>query len=288
MTVSWGVVQLLVFFYECRVGPDRESSLWQNKRNLWCVIRECANSLSTSTSQEFKASPGELLRLCTIPLLVLSAVGWSVSVAGLYKISDIAASSRSGSSSRSLDFQFQYDFATCVIFFVAPLLYLTSFLHAGCSGGASTMSGVFSSILNTFLVVNMGYKLVDISRTKYTQSQAPTSSYDYYYNSDTYISDTERAIRHNHSLILGGGVVCLFFWMIICAAWHFYRVKGSRAQHVRLEESTAFPGMVGDQPQDVAHVPVQQYACNTSFVPQQLPPYTKPVGVEMQPVANIN
>ena len=67
MSVVWGVIQLLFFFYE-----DKSES--QNQRTLWCVIREFVTNLPTSTSQ-LKASPGELVRACIVPVLVLSAIG---------------------------------------------------------------------------------------------------------------------------------------------------------------------------------------------------------------------
>ena len=272
MTISWGLIQVLSFFYESQTDS-------QNQRSLWRVIREFAANVPTSISQ-LKASRGELLRLCIIPLLVLSAVGWSVCVAGLYKISDIAASQSTSSSytttTRSPESQLQYDFGTSAIFIAAPLLYLAALLHAGCPGDTGIMSGIFAAILNTFLVVNMGYKVVDISRTKYLESQTQTSSYDYYYN---IIDESQRAIMYNNNLILGGGVVCLFFWTVVYAAWNFYHAKGSR-DHVRLQ-----PNGSDDHSQIVSHV--QQYAYDTSIVPeQQLPPYAKHMEAEMQPVAN--
>lgn len=82
MSICWGIVQLLFFFYE---GKNAS----QNRRSLWCVIKEYLRSTPTSTNpQQQKATPGELLRLCVIPVLVLSVVGWCVCIVGLHRLND--------------------------------------------------------------------------------------------------------------------------------------------------------------------------------------------------------
>ena len=248
MTISWGLVQLLFFFYE----PQTKS---QNQRNLWQVIREFATGLPTSTPQ-LKAKLGELLRLCTIPLLVVSAIGWSVCAAGLYKLSDITATYTTVNPH-------QYDFGTWATFFITPLLFLAALLYAGCSGGASTMSGVFAAILNTFFVLNMGSTVVSVCIGKYLLDQSSSS--------------IPAEIRHNFDLILGGGVVCLLFWTIIYAAWHFYR-KGS-TDHAGLQ-----PNRDDNHAQIVSHAAQQNECGDTSFVPEQLPLYAKHLEAEMQSV----
>ena len=249
MTISWGLIQLLFFFYE----PQTDS---QNQRNLWRVIREFATDLTTSTSQ---AKLGELLQICTIPLLVISVIGWCVCVAGLYKLFDAAAT-----SSYTITNSHQYDFGTWAVFFATPLLYLAALLHAGCAGGASTMSGVFAAILNTFFVLNMGSAVVSVCVGKYLLDQSTSS--------------VPAETTHNFDLILGGGVVCLLFWTITYAAWHFYRCKGS-TDHGRLQ-----PNQDDDHAQIVSHAAQQNEYGDTSFVPEQLPPYAKHREAEMQPV----
>ena len=241
MITSWGLIQLLGFFYEAK-------SASQNQRSLWRVIRELAVNLPTSGStSQLKTTPGELLRFCTIAFLILSAVGWCVCITGLYKLNDNTATIIS----------YRYSFGTWATYFIPPFLYMAALLHAGFSGGASTMSGVFAAILNTLFVLNVGFTVVDITIVMYSQRRRSIFSFP--------TSDSQ----HNNSLILGGGVVCLFFWTIVYAAWHFYCCKGL-TDHAR----------GNDQPHHA-----QQNECgDTSFVPEQLPPYAKHLEAEMQPV----
>ena len=155
-----------------------------------CDSRICSRlpTVHMSTLQR-KATPGELLRFCMIPLLVLSAVGRCICVAGLYKLNEDTTSPCYQYSST---FSYRYDFGTWATFFIAPVLYLAALLHAWCSNDASTISGVFAAILNTFFVLNVGFEVVDISIVLYAQVISTTSD-----------------SQHFNCLILGGGVVCL-------------------------------------------------------------------------------
>ena len=251
MTVSWGLIQLLLFFYE----PQIDS---RNQRSLWHVIREFATDIPSSTSQ-LKTKFGEVFRICTIPFLIISVIGWCVCVAGLYKLSDAAATYLHTITNYS---RYNYDFGTWATFFVTPLLFLAALLHAGCSGGASTMSGVFAAILNTFFVLSMGSTVVDVCITKYLFLQDQST-----------FSFTEEILQviHNGNLILGGGVVCLFFWTIVHAAWHFYHCKGS-TDHTKLQLNQE-----DDHAQFVSHVQQDEYG----FSPEQLPPSTKHLEAEL-------
>ena len=250
MTISWGVIQLLTFFYK----PP------QNKTDLWQVVREFTSQM--------KAKLGELIRLGTIPFLILSAIGWAVCTAGLYRLYD--------SSSITTH---RYDFGTWATFFVTPLLYFAALFHAGCSGGASTMSGVFAAIFNVFFVLNMGSTVVTVCIAKYTLDQESISSL------------SEESL-HNINLALGGGIVCLLFWTIVHTAWLFYRFDGS-ADHARLQSHGD-----AEHSQPIAHAQQNEYGPGdtttthsmASFVPgQQVPPsYAKHLESEMQPVPVAN
>ena len=283
MAISWGLIQLLFFFYEYK-----KHSAPQLNRSLWCVIREFVVDLPTSTSQ-LKATPGEIIRLCVIPLLVLSAVGWCVCVAGLYKSSgsDNGIVAVYSLFATRTSFNVPYEFGTWATFFIAPILYLAALLHAGCSGGASTMSGIFAAIMNTLFVLNVGYKLVDVSITKYKYSKFGldpltlsifSNDFNIDASSDAALrSEAEQTANYINNLILGGGIVCLFFWMIVYTAWNFYGITGSR-DHARLQ-----PNGGNLQPQ-----PAHQsgHGDTASFVPEQQlpPPYDKYLESEMQPV----
>ena len=190
-------------------------------------------------------------RFCTIPLLVLSAVGWCVCAAGLYKLNEDTTTPCYQYSST---FSYRYDFGTWATYFIAPILYLAALLHAWCSNDASTMSGVFAAIFNTFFVLNVDFEVVDISIVLYAQITPSTSDSQHF---------------NGTSLDLGGGVVCLFFWTIVYAAWNFYCFNGSR-DHARLQPNT---NGNDDQPQTTSHTQQNEYG-DTSFVPmaKKMPP----------------
>ena len=263
MAISWGIIQLLTFFYK----PP------QNKTDLWQVVREFSQNLSTSTSQA-KAKLGELIRLSTVPLLILSAIGWAVCTAGLYRLYDSLLTSTH-----------QYDFGTWATFFVTPLLYFAALFHAGCSGGASTMSGVFAAIFNVFFVLNMGSTVVAVCIAKYVLDQESISSF----------SEEDLQTIHNINLTIGGGIVCLLFWTIVHTAWLFYRFDRS-PDHDRLQSNGdaehSQPIVHAQQnelygPGDTGTTTAHSMA---SFVPGQQvqvpPPYAKHLESEMQPMAN--
>ena len=260
MTIGWGLIQLLYFFYE----PDETNP--HTDKSLWRVTREFALDISHTPSQAFELTrscrPSELLRFCAFPLIALSAIGWGVCTAGLYKIDESVAASGSTASFSLL----QYDFVTWSIFFITPLLYLATLLHAGCTGGAATMSGVFAAILNTFFVTNIGFTVIYISQEIYEASHDSFSRVD-------------STTMHNFGLGLGGGVVCLFFWTIVYATNLFMHrsIGQSQQQHTILHNAEFLTNDGGDQIPPAAgtvqpsHYTVNQYP-SSGFVPgQQLP-----------------
>ena len=254
MAISWGLIQLLFFFYE-----PKNSQL---RRSLWHVIREFGRPI-TSASQ-LKATLGEWLRLCTIPVLILSAIGWCVCVAGFHKTFE-----SNNTTSQN------YPFGIWATFFIAPLLYLTALLHAGCSGDASTMSGIFAAILNTFFILNVPvYTVVAVSLVKYRRSLRLTLS-------RFTVREPDPEEIHNENLVLGGSIVCLFFWTFIHVFWHFYRLKGSgeNSQRVGLQSESS-----DGQSQTISHAQQSEY--DSSVIPKQPPPYTEHLEAEMQPVIN--
>ena len=163
----------------------------------------------------------------------------------------------------AITYSHYYDFGTWAAFFITPLLYLVSLLHAGLSGDASIMSGVFAAILNIFFVLSMGYTLVSVSITKYLLRKYLLSQSTLSITADSEFLNVIQQIIYYADLVLGGGVVCLFFWMVIYAAWHFYCFNRSR-DHIGLQSN-------GDeeQPQIASELHAQQNEYDTSFVPEQ-------------------
>ena len=184
LAVSWGLVQLISFSYER--SPQSVPA-----RNLWRVVIECVRNRTTVVSDV-----SESVRLSIIPAMVLSTVGWGVYVGGQHGMIWSA-----------------YLFGHWSAVFTPPLMYLAALLHAGYTEDASTLMGIFASILNTFFVVGMGFSVTYAGNYLYTSGH-PASTED-----DPYL--------HFFRLMLGGGMICLIFWTIVLVLWPFYRFKGT-------------------------------------------------------------
>ena len=139
-------------------------------------------------------TPG-LGRVLCIPCVILSAIGWCVYTGGVYNL-------------------FLRDmFYMMPAFIIPPLAYLTALLHAGCSEGASTVMGVFTAILNMLFLSFMGERLIyNAINLRSEECENIGENYDLHHNECYY-----------DRLILGGGVLCLFFWGCVLALWPFYR-----------------------------------------------------------------
>ena len=137
-------------------------------------------------------TPG-IARVLSIPCIVLSFLGWCVFIAGLYKGTDTTSCF--------------IPFYLSSVFVIAPLLYLAALLHAGCSGGASTVMGVFTSVLNMIYLYLMGSFVTDAAIVLYECNHDPGCD----------------VVDVSLRLLLGGGVVSLLFWGCVLALWPFYR-----------------------------------------------------------------
>ena len=194
LTVSWGLVQVLSFMYEHRSQTVIE-------RNLWCVIVECWKNHTTLVRDV-----SESVRLSSIPAMLLSAAGWCVFVGGLHYA-----------------YYWVYAFGGWSAATITPLMYVASILHAGYTGKASLVMGIFASILNTFFVVGMGFSVTTVGKYLYQSLHQHSGEY----------SQEENDIILSSRLMLGGGMVCLIFWTVVLVLWPFYRPKGTsyRSSH---------------------------------------------------------
>ena len=184
--LCWCSVLILSVFYEY---PRREESL--------------QSSYSVRRGNQWPFTPG-IARVLSVPCIVLSFLGWCVFSAGLYK----------RECRIDLDICFGA-FYSSGVFVIAPLLYLAALLHAGCSGGASTIMRVFASILNIIYLYLIGSDVTDAAIMLYYchgGDQGPEWPYLCY---DMHISASK--------ILLGGGVVSLVFWGCAFALWPFYR-----------------------------------------------------------------
>ena len=172
----------------------------------------------------------------SIPFILLSLAGWCVFVMGVEKLKE--------DEEILTGYFYKSPLATYGAITVGPLLYLAALLHAGCSGGASTVMGVFASILSTVYTVFIGFLVVAFGKDVYSFCQL-----------DTNLNKPNCSINHsslpiNLIYIFAGGVGSLFLWNFVLMLWPFYRdhpqrapgdnvINSSQPQYgtVRMEES---------------------------------------------------
>ena len=167
------------------------------------------NSVRAHSPQRRWITTGLVRVLCIIPCVVLSVIGWCVYTGGKYKFCLYAYGP--WSACRTV-------FYTEPDFLVPLLAYLAALLHAGCSGGASKIMGVFTAILNMIFLSFMGDFMTFVSLDLHSAGGCwsdPNNPFDYY------------DYCYYERLIIGGGIVCLFFWGCVLALWPFYQLTES-------------------------------------------------------------
>ena len=201
LAVSWGLVQLLSFFYQHCPQPVQT-------RNLWYVISECWKNRTI-----LAGGVSESVRLSSIPAMLLSAIGWCVYVSGLHHGN-----------------LWGYTFGGWGASFVPPFMYLASLFRAGYTGKASILMGIFASILNTFFVVGMGASVTYAGSYLYQSQDLLANAH-----SQENIEEIKEYVYYNR-ILLGGGMVCLIFWTVVLVLWPFYRPKGTGYSHATNDE----------------------------------------------------
>ena len=102
------------------------------------------------------------------------------------------------------------DFAIWGSLTITPFGFLIALLQAGSSSGSETIFGSLVSILNSFMIVCVGYVVTYVGQSLYIFNNAGISV--------PLIGD-----------IFGGGIVFLLFWTIILAMSRFYDAHYVRA-----------------------------------------------------------
>lgn len=121
--LSWLTVMICSLFY------NYQSEYWTQ------VPRQ-----DTRIQTRIPFGPGKA-RVEAVPAIIVSAICWIVIVAQL-----------------PVGKWFPFD----GIILVGPLLYLVMFLHAGCVGGASTVSGILATILSVMYMAFVGTSLFSV------------------------------------------------------------------------------------------------------------------------------
>ena len=212
---------------------------------------ELFDQTNRSPSQKCRApfTPG-VARGLSIPFTILCGVGWCVYMVGTDRWnSDHLLIEDLDPPLLRLSM-----YGTMV---VGPLLLLAALLHAGCSGGASTVMGVFTSILSTVYVVLMGFMVTHFGEAFYTICQVEVDGHKL-----LNCSFLHSSLDINLIYIFAGGVGSLFFWTFVLALWPFYRHRPQHGQDsnvinyssspqygsMRLEESFSNSDTYGSQP----------------------------------------
>ena len=131
------------------------------------------------------------VRMTSMAFTVLSAIGWCVYIAGEHSLNVNYVRPRGLHSLNEAG-----------TFFVPPLLFLASLLHAGCAGDAERVIRAFVSILHMLFTVFMGSVVINYSLALQEYSGIFLNNY----------------VKKS----LGGSVASLFFWMIALSLWPFY------------------------------------------------------------------
>ena len=215
ITICWCFVLMLMVSYENR--PTRNHGNYQ-----YDIFNPPQGAIeSPHRRQKCRApfTPG-VARGLSVPFIILSLVGWGVFTAGIEKLElDDDEPFLSG-------YLIESPLATYGAITVGPLLYLAALLHAGCWGGASTVMGVFSSILGTVYTVFIGFIVVAYGKGFYTVCQLegtkPNCSIDHSY------------LGANLILVFAGGVGSLFLWSFVLMLRPFYRnhVQGGPGDNI--------------------------------------------------------
>ena len=202
LVVSWSLVQFVSFFYERHPQPSVPA------RNLWYVIVECWKNRTMLISDV-----SESVRLASYLAILPSAIGWGTFMGGLFNMN----------MALKMAYLLLGGWSAVI---VTPLMYLASLFHAGCTGKASTVLGIVTSILNTFYIVGMGFSVTFTGQFLYilmTPELAAVLDAAANPGGTATMSIDVQEVKKNGYLMLVGGVVCLIFWTIVLVLWPFYR-----------------------------------------------------------------
>ena len=183
ITICWCFVMMLSVAYKSKPRGNQYQVFDQPERH---------------PSRKYPFTPG-VARVLTIPFIILTAIGWCVAMVGFVRtdVSFIIG-----------------QFAVYGLLINGPLLFLAALLHAGCFGGASTVMGVFSSILSSLYTMLMGFLVVILGQAIYSYCKfEPAANCSFLHSS----------ININLILAFSGSVGSLFFWTFVILLWPFFQ-----------------------------------------------------------------
>ena len=213
LTVSWSFSQILTIFFK---QPQQTQS-----KNWWVLVVDIYKVLIRDQVWDHRLTHTEVVRLLSIPTVALSAIGWGVFVGGLHNVIQTITFEIGNAVS------IFNNFATWGSIIITPFGFLIALLHAG-SSGSETIFGSLVSILNSFIIVCIGYVMTYIGLILYSILE----------NGGT----ADPFNIHDFNLIFGGGIIFLLFWTAMMAMSRFYTHSiscraGSTSNHLQLSPS---------------------------------------------------
>ena len=199
--VCWCILQILAVFY-------RNKNVDQNQNVNHSQDCLSAPVLAGNRRQLPFKGPARAL---SILFILMSFVSWCVFVAG-YAGWD--AQLNDGSLEHLINLFDGYSRpVVLVVFIVTPLLHLSSVLHAGCSGKASTMA-VFTALLHVLFVMSTGFIIVHLVLYLLNNCDKNDQSRNCF---------DEVVTNSNYNLMLGGCIVSLISWTFVYSLVPFYQ-----------------------------------------------------------------
>ena len=192
LAVSWSFSQILLVFFN-------KSSQTQRK-NLWVLIKDIFTGNHEGQHQVTRTSTAAI-RLLSIPAVAFSFIGWGVYLGGMHNI--LQALTTGGNTNFIALFNHFPSWGSVTI---TPFGFLVALLQAVTSG-SETVLGSLLSILNSFIIVCVGYVVTIIGIIFVVQGDLGSDPLD-----NQYI----------YNLIFGGGIVFLFFWTAMLTLSRFY------------------------------------------------------------------
>ena len=186
LAVSWSFLQILLVFF-------KKSSQTQRK-NLWALIKDIFTGNHKGQHHLTRTSTAAI-RLLSIPTIAFSFIGWGVYLGG---IRNIVQALTTGGNTNFIALFNNFPFWGSVT--IIPFGFLVALLQAGTSG-SETVLGSLLSILNSFIIVCVGYVVTSIGIIFVIQDNLGSGLLDN---------------------VFGGGIVFLFFWTATLTLSRFY------------------------------------------------------------------
>lgn len=197
--LCWSVLLIFTIFYQ------NPSAVRQNINHSQDCLSAAAQRRAAGLSRQLPFVG--VARALSVPFIILSAVSWCFFIVGFYKWNTQRADDTLVHVVVVNDFLDDHSRSMAIaVIIIAPVLFLTALLHAGCSGRASTM-GVLTAVLHVAHVVSCGTITVHLILNLINNCKT---------NVDSCTTDI------NFGYMLGGSSACLIFWALAFSLLPFY------------------------------------------------------------------